>query len=189
MLVWLFVLLALASGCVHRIHVDPVPSSEVSIPIPRSLGITVNSLALEGADHRPGITLLEWSRHDLQQAVVRYVERRKTFALVTDEQPDLLLQVTGKLTLISRQGRYHYHVRLRAEMGEGTRLLKTYVAEGASPGSIVRWVTASDRDPIESALQLALDSLFSQIESDRPLYSGPTEKPVQDRPGANRERP
>jgi hypothetical protein len=37
-------------------------------------------------------------------------------------------------------------------------------------GSSVRWVTASDRDPIEAALQSALDDLLTQIESDRSLY-------------------
>ncbi|MFN3681507.1 MAG: hypothetical protein ACK4VP_05625, partial [Nitrospira sp.] len=123
-----------------------------------------------GADHRPGITLLEWSPSDLHQAIVRYARQRQTFAALVDEQPDLTLQVRAKLALTSRQWRYHYQIRLQAEMRDENRVLKTYTAEGSTKGSFARWVTASDRIPIESALQQALDILFTQIETDRPLY-------------------
>jgi uncharacterized protein YbaR (Trm112 family) len=83
---------------------------------------------------------------------------------------DLTLRITTKLALASRQGLYHYKIRLQAEMREADRLVRTYLSEHTAPGSFVRWVTASDRDPIESALQLTLDDLFAQIEADRSLY-------------------
>ncbi|MCP9448673.1 MAG: hypothetical protein NNA21_01245 [Nitrospira sp.] len=172
LLLWLVVLCPLLSGgCVHRIHVNPVPTASAAASIQKSLRVTVRSLALEGADHRPGITLLEWSRDDVHRAIVRYAEQRKTFASIVNDRPDLTLQVRTKLTLTSRQGRYHYHVRVQAEMSETSRPIKTYIAEGSAPGSIARWVTASDRDPVESALKLALDDLFSQIEADRSVYT------------------
>lgn len=178
MLLWLVVLCPLLSGgCVHRIHVNPVPATTAA-SISKSLHVTIHSLSLEGADHRPGIILLEWSRDDLHRAIVRYAEQRKTFASVVNDRPDLTLRVRTKLALTSRQGRYHYHVRMQAEMSETSRPIKTYIAEGSAPGSIVRWITASDRDPIESALKLALDDLFSQIEADRSVYTGEEEKPA-----------
>jgi hypothetical protein len=90
-----------------------------------------------------------------------------------------MLHITTKLALTDRQGRYHYHVRMKAEIHEGDRLVKTYLAEHTAAGSVARWITASDRGPIESALQLALDNVFSQIEADRPLYTDRIDLPVR----------
>ncbi len=166
----LVILLITVTGCVHRIQVNPLPSSPTSTPIPRSLQITTGPLLMEGADHRPGITLLDWPHSDLSQAVIRYVEQRNTFSSVSTNPADLTLRMTPKLALTSRQGRYHYRIRLQAEMSETAQLVKAYLVEHVAAGSSVRWVTASDRDPIEAALQLALDDLLAQIEADRPLY-------------------
>jgi hypothetical protein len=175
----LALLLILVTGCVHRIHVNPLPSGPASATIPRSLQITVGPLALEGADHRPGITLMEWPHQDLSQAIVRYARRRETFGSVFTSPADLTLHITTKLALADRQGRYQYHIRMQSEIYEGNRLVKTYLAEHMAAGSAARWVTASDRDPIESALQLALDDLFSRIEADRSLYTDKIDRPVR----------
>jgi len=137
----------------------------------------VGSLALEGADHRPGIILLQWPTHNLSQAVVRYAQQRGTFSSVSQDSADLRLHITAKLALTSRQGRYHYHLRLHGEISQNDQPVKDYVAERTVAGSMVRWVAASDRDPIEAALQLALDDLFGWIEADRALYTGGTEPP------------
>lgn len=170
--------LLFSGGCVHRIYVNPIPTTPAATSIPKSVHIAVRSLALEGADHRPGITLLQWSRQDLEQAMTQYAEQRKTFAALVDDQSALTLHVRAKLALTSRQWRYHYHLRLQAEMREGDRVVKTYVADGLAQGSLARWVTASDRIPIESALRLALDDLFSRIEADRSVYTGEAEQPA-----------
>jgi hypothetical protein len=172
-------LLILLTGCVHRIHVNPLPTGPASTTIPRSLQIVVGPLALEGADHRPGITLLEWPHHDLTQAIVRYARRRETFSSVFTNPADLTLHIATKLALADRQGRYHYHIRMQAEIREGDRLVKAYLAEHTAAGSLARWVTASDRNPIESALQLALDDVFSRIETDRSLYTDRIDIPVR----------
>jgi hypothetical protein len=174
----LVLLLILSTGCVHRIQVNPLPAGPASTTIPRSLQIVVGPLAIEGADHRPGITLLEWPHRDLSQAIVHYARRRETFSSVFTGTAELVLHITTKLALADRQGRYHYHIHVQAEMSEGDRLVKTYRAEHTAAGSRVRWVTASDRDPIESALQLALDELFAQIETDRSLYVYGRDTPV-----------
>ena len=175
----LTLLLILLTGCVHRIHVNPLPSGPASTTIPRSLQITVGPLSLEGADHRPGITLLDWPHQDLSQAIVRYARRRETFSSVFTNSADLTLHIATKLALTDRQGRYQYHVRMQSEIYEGNRLVKTYLAEHTAAGSAARWVTASDRDPIESALQLALDDMFSRIEADRSLYTDRIDGPVR----------
>jgi hypothetical protein len=61
-------------------------------------------------------------------------------------------------------------------MSETVHPIKAYRAEHVAAGSSVRWVTASDRDPIEAALQAALDDLLAKIEADRSLYL-PQERP------------
>lgn len=130
---------------------------------------------MEGADHRPGIALLKWSEDDLTQAVVRYLEHRGTFLSVSTDRADLTLRMTTRLSVTSRQNRYHYRIRLQAEIKESAQLVKSYVADQVVAGSMVRWVTASDRDPIEAALRLALDDVMTQIEAERPLYTGTAE--------------
>lgn len=174
----LVLLLILLTGCVHRIQVNPLPTGPASTTIPKSLQIAVGPVVLEGADHMPGITLLEWPHRDLSQAIIRYARRRETFSSVFTGSADLTLRIATKLALAARQDRYHYHIGLQAEMSEADRLIKSYRAEHTAVGSLVRWVTASDRDPIESALQQALDDLFAQIEADRSLYAGRMETPA-----------
>jgi hypothetical protein len=171
----LILLLILPTGCVHRIQVQPFPAGPASTTIPKSIQIVVGAPALEGADHRPGITFLEWPHHDLRQAVIQYAQHRGTFSSVLTDHAEVMLRIGTKLALVSRQGRYHYHIRVQAETSEADRLIKTYLAEGSAPGSVARWVTDSDRDPIESALQLALDDLFAKIEADHSLYADEAE--------------
>jgi hypothetical protein len=170
------------TGCVHRIQVAPLLTSPSSTTIPRSLQTVVKPISLEGADHRPGITLLEWSHRDLSQAILGYLQQRGTFASVSPDPADLRLHVATKLTLTSRSGLYHYRIVLQAEMSEAGQLMKSYLAEQTAVGSSVRWVTASDRDPIATALQTALEDLLSQVEADRPIYLHRTEQPSQKPP-------
>lgn len=169
-------------GCVHRIQVTLLSVSASSITIPRTLQTVINPISMEGPDHRPGIALLEWSHLDLKQAVLRYLQQRGTFTSVSPDPADLTLRVATKLTLTSRSGLYHYRIGLQAEMSEGTRLIKSYRAEQTAAGSSVRWVTASDRAPIETALQAALEDLMRQVEADGPIYisqTKPSQKPPQ----------
>jgi hypothetical protein len=137
---------------------------------------------MEGADHRPGIALLEWPHLDLKQAVLRYLQQRSTFTSVSPDPADLTLRVATKLRLTSRGGRYHYRVVLQAEMSEAAGVMKSYRAEHTAAGSSVRWVTASDRKPIETALQGALEDLMRQVEADGALYLSGTEQPLQKLP-------
>jgi hypothetical protein len=170
------------AGCVHRIQVTPLPISLSSITIPRTLQAVVSPIAMEGADHRPGIALLEWSHLDLKQAVVRYLQQRSTFTSVSPDPADLTLRVATKLRLTSRSGLYQYRIVLQAEMSEAAGVMKSYRAEHTAAGSSVRWVTASDGNPIETALQGALEDLMRQVEADRALYLSRTEQPSQKLP-------
>jgi hypothetical protein len=161
-----------APGCVHTIHVNPVPSGPTSTPISRSVQVVTRPPFLEGADHMPGINQLKWSQKDVSRALIQYVQQRQTFADASTTPADLVMVVDTKLSLKSRR-RYWYRIRLEGEMKDGTRPIKTYVADHQVEGPMVRWVTASDRAPIEAALQLALDDLFTQLEADRSLYEKP----------------
>lgn len=166
------------AGCVHRIQVTPLPRNASSIIIPRTLQAVISPVSMEGPDHRPGIVLLEWSHLDLKQAVLRYLQQRGTFTSVSFDSADLTLRMATKLTLTARSNLYHYRIGLQAEMSEGVRPIKSYRAEHTAVGSSVRWVTASDRDPVEIALQAALEDLMRQIEADRPIYINPAEQPT-----------
>lgn len=126
--------------------------------------------------------MLEWSHLDLTLAVLGYLQERGTFVSVSPEPADLTLRVVTKLTLTSRSGLYRYRIGLQADMSEGVRLIKSYRAEHTATGSSVRWVTASDRDPIKIALQAALEDLMRQIEADRPIYISRTEQGSQKLP-------
>lgn len=179
--VWLCLLVLFPlTACVHTIHVNPLPSEPATARIPRAAQVIVGRLSIEGADHRPGITLLEWPHRDLAQAIIEYVQRRETFSSVSATPADLALSIGTKLAMKSRE-RYRYSIQLQAEMRESSGPVKTYVVERDAEGSTVRWVTASDRDPIEKALQLALDDLLTQVEGDRSLYMPDTARPGKGR--------
>ncbi|MCC6141802.1 MAG: hypothetical protein IT389_14425 [Nitrospira sp.] len=119
----------------------------------------------------PGIALLEWRTPDLSRATIEYVRARGTFASVSEKPADLVMKLTARLSMIAR-GPYVYRIRLQADLAAGTEPIKSYDVERSEMGSSVRWVTESDRAPIETALQLALEDLLTSIESDRALYLG-----------------
>ncbi len=157
-------------GCVHTIQVNPLPSAPNPQPIPQSVQLVARPVSLSGPDHMPGINQLRWPKEDVRRALVEYAQRRETFAAVTTTPADLLMEIGTELSLKSRD-RYWYRIRLQVDIKEAARLIKTYVAEQEVEGAVVRWVTASDRIPIEAALQRALDDVFAQIEADRALYA------------------
>lgn len=161
-------------GCVHRIHVTPTPPPVSPTAISQSLQVIVPFLAMEGADHRADITLLEWPAQDLQSAAISYIQSRRTFASVSDKPADLTLTVKAWLTMRS-SGNYRYRLRLESTLGpSGKPPIKSYLVEKEAVGSSVRWVTASDQAPIAETAQAALDDLLSQIEADDHLYgNGP----------------
>lgn len=163
--------LAALPGCMHRIEVHPAPARPASSSIPRSLQVATGNLAIQGADHMPGISQLEWRPRDFTQAVQQYIRQRGTFLSVSGDSADLTMKLTAKLSMVSR-GPYVYTIRLHADMAAAAAPIKSYDVERAATGSSVRWVTASDRDPIEAALQSALEDLLSNIEVDRVLYLG-----------------
>jgi hypothetical protein len=140
----------------------------------QSLQVIVPFLALKGADHMPGIALLEWPAQDLRTAAIGYIQARHTFASVGDKPADLTLTVKAWLTMRSRSN-YHYSLRLESALGNSEQPpIKSYLVEKETVGSRVRWNTASDQNPISEAVQAALDDLLSQIEADHLLYqNGP----------------
>ena len=163
-------LLLLSWGCVHRIHVTSAPPAVSPVTITQSLQVIVPFLALEGADHRQGITLLEWPAEDLRSAMIDYIQSRQTFAAVGDRPADLTLAVKAWLTMRSH-GNYRYSLRLESILGLSEKpSIKSYLVEKETVGSSVRWITASDQSPIAEAVQAALDDLLTQIEADHLLY-------------------
>ena len=159
----------IGSGCVHPIHVAPSSNDTTAVPLPTSVQIEVPFLAIEGADHMPGISLLEWPAQDLRQATVGYFAQRRTFTTVGTEPADMRLVVKAWLTLRAPD-RYLYRVHLESDLSfSGQAPIKTYAAEGEALGSSVRWVTASDQEPIAEATSQALHQLAAQIEQDREL--------------------
>ncbi|MDF0643226.1 MAG: hypothetical protein P0111_04295 [Nitrospira sp.] len=157
-------------GCMHKIHVSPSPQMEAQATIPASTQVVVSFLSLEGADHMPGIGSLEWPAKDLRAAAIDYFTKRRTFHAVGNEPGSLTLTIKAWLTMRSR-GSYVYKLRLESELGPaGEPAIGSYHSEKTAIGSNVRWVTASDREPIQQTVQEALDDLAGQIEADARLY-------------------
>ena len=158
-------------ACTHNIHVTPVPSAASTAAIDQTLRVEVPFLELQGPDRMPGISLLEWPAADLRRAIVEYANQRGTFlAAGDDSQGALTLAVKGWLWVRSRDA-YQYTVHLESDLGPpGKPPVKSYVVQHERMGSRVRWITASDQDPIAAAVQAALDDLFAQIEEDAALY-------------------
>jgi hypothetical protein len=127
-------------------------------------------VAIEGADHMPGIPLLEWPVKDLRQTTLDYFIQRRTFAAIGTEPADIRLIIKAWLTLRAPD-RYLYRIHLESDLSfSGAAPIKTYVAEGEALGSSVRWTTASDQEPISTATAQALHNLASQIEQDRDMF-------------------
>jgi len=157
-------------ACTHNIHVTPVASAAPSAAIDQTLRIAVPLLAMQGPDRMPGISLLEWPAADLRRAIVEYARQRGTFRAAGEDQGSLTLSIKAWLWVRSREA-YRYTVHLESELGPTGKLpVKSYVVEKEAVGSHVRWMTASDQDPIGTAVQAALDDLFMQIEEDAGLY-------------------
>lgn len=163
-------LLLLNWGCVHRIHVTPTPPVIAPTPIAQSVQVIVPFLAIEGADHMPGIALFDWPAEDLRSATMNYVQSRRTFTSVLDKTADQTLRIKAWLTMRSR-GHYRYSLRLESDLGPLDKPpVKSYLVEKEAIGSNVRWTTASDQAPIAETVQAALDDLLTQVEADRLLY-------------------
>lgn len=159
----------LGAGCVHRIHITTPTADITTAPIPVSVQLDMPFLAIEGADHMPGITLLEWPVKELRQTTVEYFTQRQTFTAIGLAPAEMRLVMKAWLTLRAPD-RYLYRVHLEADLSySGQAALKTYAAEGEALGSSVRWTTASDQEPIADATTQALRNLASQIEQDRDL--------------------
>ena len=149
----------------------PVPSVTSPASIDQTVRVAVPQLAIQGPDRMPGISLLDWPAGDLRQAIVEYARQRNTFRAVGEDQGSLTLTVKAWLWVRSREEAYRYTVQLESDLGTtGTPPTKTYVVKKEAVGSRIRWVTATDRDPIAAAVQAALDDLFMQIEEDAALY-------------------
>ena len=118
----------------------------------------------------PGIALLEWPAQDLRSATIDYIQSRQTFASAGDKPADLILTVKAWLTMRSN-GNYLYSLRLESALGPSENPpIRSYLVEKEMVGSSVRWITASDQNPIGEAVQAALDDLLTQIEADHLLY-------------------
>ena len=165
---WLGVSL-LGTGCVHRIHISPPTGDVTTAPLPVTAQLDMPFLAIEGADHMPGIALLEWPVKDLRQTTLDYFTQRQTFAAIGTTPAELRLVIKAWLTLRAPD-RYLYRVHLESDLSfSGQAPLKTYAAEGEALGSSVRWTTASDQKPIADATTQALRQLAIQIEQDREI--------------------
>jgi len=162
--------IVLLEACIHSIHVTPVAEGSLTRTIDQTVRVEVPFLALQGPDRMPGIALLQWPSADLRNAIVEYAKQRGTFLAAEQDQGALTLAVKAWLWVRSREA-YRYIVHLESDLGPtGKASTKSYVVQKESVGSRVRWVTASDQEPIAAAVQAALDDLFMQIEEDAALY-------------------
>ena len=155
------------AGCVHRIHLPSLAADVATASIPATAQVVMPFLAIEGADHMPGITLLEWPVSDLRRTAIDYFNQRQTFRSVGLYPAALQLVIKAWLTLRAPD-RYLYRIHLESDLSvPGKNFVKTYAAEAEAFGSSVRWSTSSDQQPIMEATLEALRQLALQIEQDQ----------------------
>jgi hypothetical protein len=117
----------------------------------------------------PGIPLLEWPSKDLQQTIIEYFTQRQTFTSIGTEAGDMRLVVKAWLTCFARLTATSTGSILESDLVcFRTRPRSRHTRPKVKPiGSSVRWVTASDQEPIAEATAQALHQLAIQIEQDR----------------------
>ncbi len=166
------VTLLFMTGCVGReIRVAPIPDKAQERPVPVSAHIRVTSFEKLGPGLMPGIAFLDWSRDNLEQTIVSYLEKRRTFTQVSGQAGQGQVQMLLKVVLrMESWDRYFYNIDLAADLtAPDGAVAKSYAAHAREAGPQVRFTAASDEPPIEKALTAALNQLFGAVEADRDL--------------------
>ncbi len=125
------------------------------------------------ANHVTGVSdAVESARAQWEQAVLRYLEARKTFARVSTAGPadvDLVMHLNVYIDPgVLFQYRHAYVARVEVSVTDPRthRMLLAYSGYGKAFGEVSRDGREDDQDPINHAVQMALNDLFGKMEQD-----------------------
>jgi hypothetical protein len=175
----------LLSACSQIVY-SPGPVVPTKQPLPYSAKLTVahvgTYLVKPGAtmsadprlsNHVTGETYdARLPQRDWEQAILRYLDARKTFAQVSTRGPaDLELTLHVNVYIdpgVLFQYRHIYMARVDATVGDPQShlALQSYTGQGKAFGEVSRDGPEDDRDPINLAVQMALNDLFGKMEQD-----------------------
>lgn len=112
------------------------------------------------------------ARDEWEQAILRYLQDRKTFAQVSTRGPSDVDVVLHMNIYVDPGALFQYqHVYLaRADASiadpKTQRVLVTYTGTGKAFGEVSRDGKEDDREPVNRAVQMALNELFQKMEQD-----------------------
>ncbi len=163
--VLLMIAAAFASvGCYGERHLvmTPNPDSINEAPLPLSVRVEVERFTLN-VDPLIPIDL------DFRQALLSYMNKRRTFREISDQAPDAVFKVKAKLSMLVGHGtRFIYQFAVSASLLTNDKVsVGSYEAEDEAIGGATRFSASADEPPTNLALNRALDSLFAKIEADR----------------------
>lgn len=177
----------LTTGCSNIVY-QPSPVVPTGSPLPYSAKLKLTQI--EAYTVKPGATMiadpqienhvtgvshsLESAKKQWEQSVAEYAAARKTFTyLAMDSQTDLDLIM--RLNIYIDPGvlftfNHVYLVHVDATLVDPhTGRLHSYRGLGKSTGDVVRGGKDDDQDPINNAVQSAMNDLFGKIEHDTRL--------------------
>jgi hypothetical protein len=112
------------------------------------------------------------ARDEWEQAILRYLQDRKTFAQVSTRNPSDVNLVLHMNIYVDPGALFQYqHVYVaRADAAiadpKTQRILLTYTGNGKAFGEVSRDGKEDDREPVNRAVQMALNDLFDKMEHD-----------------------
>lgn len=185
-LVFVLVCAGLLSPACSRFIYSPAPVVPTKQPLPYSARLAlahvgsymvnpgaIHAMDTNMANHVAGESdHVASARDDWEQAILRYLEARKTFTQVSTRNPsdvDLILHVNVYIDPgATFQYRHVYVVRADAAMADPrTHLtLLSYTGTGKAFGEVSRDGKEDDQEPVNQAVQMALNDLFGKMEQD-----------------------
>ncbi|TAJ08050.1 MAG: caspase family protein [Nitrospirae bacterium] len=151
-------------GCYGERHlvITPNPDSINEAPLPLSVRVEVERFTLN-VDPLIPVDL------DFREALLSYMNKRRTFREVSDQASEAVFKVKAKLSMLVGHGtRFIYQFAVSAALLTHDKVsIGSYEAEDEAIGGATRFTASADEPPTSLALNRALDSLFAKIEADR----------------------
>jgi hypothetical protein len=161
----LVIVAAFASGgCYGERHLvmTPNPDSINEAPLPLSVRVEVERFTLN-VDPLMPVDL------DFRDALLSYMNKRRTFREISGQAPEAVFRVKAKLSMLVGHGtRFIYQFAVSATLLTNDKVsIGSYEVEEEAIGGATRFTASADEPPTNLAFNRALDSLFAKVETDR----------------------
>ena len=151
-------------GCYGERHlvITPNPDSINEAPLPLSVRVEVERFTLN-VDPLMPVDL------DFRDALLSYMNKRRTFREISGHTPEAVFKVKAKLSMLVGHGtRFIYQFAVSATLLTNDKVsIGSYEVEEEAIGGATRFTASADEPPTNLAFNRALDGLFAKIEADR----------------------